>query len=203
MCAFLCQIMADLENGLWAGNNKAMPQEPIVADFVTAMVKGKTNGFALKGGDSTTGKLKTLYDGARPPHYQPMKKQGSIILGIGGDNSDSAHGTFYEARSRLYFTPSRVHVHAVSVSLSHRPSYRPPLPVSLLLSLSPSLYPCTASLFVCMVLIARWSGSDDVRDLCKRHRRGGPGEHRGRWLWQMMDAHATRSHNSVRKWMAK
>ena len=25
-----------------------------------------------------------------------MKKQGSIILGIGGDNSDSAIGTFYE-----------------------------------------------------------------------------------------------------------
>ena len=39
--------------------------------------------------------LKTLYDGPRPSHYQPMKKQGSIILGIGGDNSDSAHGTFY------------------------------------------------------------------------------------------------------------
>eukprot|EP01046_Picozoa_sp_COSAG06_P025452 COSAG06_NODE_2139_length_7500_cov_3.787867_2_plen_146_part_00 len=45
-------IMADLENGLWAGNAKAMPQEPIVADYVTAMVKGKTDGFALKGGMS-------------------------------------------------------------------------------------------------------------------------------------------------------
>jgi hypothetical protein len=45
-------IMADLENGLWAGNAKAMPQEPIVADYVTAMVKGKTDGFALKGGTS-------------------------------------------------------------------------------------------------------------------------------------------------------
>jgi hypothetical protein len=44
--------MADLENGLWAGNAKAMPQEPIVADYVTAMVKGKTDGFALKGGTS-------------------------------------------------------------------------------------------------------------------------------------------------------
>ena len=29
--------------------------------------------FALKGADSTTGPLKTLYDGARPSHYQPMK----------------------------------------------------------------------------------------------------------------------------------
>jgi hypothetical protein len=25
-----------------------------------------------------------------------MKKEGAIILGIGGDNSDSAEGTFYE-----------------------------------------------------------------------------------------------------------
>ena len=41
------QIMADLENGLWAGNEKAMPQEPIVADYVTAMVKGKTDGCAI------------------------------------------------------------------------------------------------------------------------------------------------------------
>jgi hypothetical protein len=54
-----------------------------------------TRRFALKGADSTTGPLKTLYDGVRPKGYQPMKKQGSIILGIGGDNSDSAHGTFY------------------------------------------------------------------------------------------------------------
>ena len=36
--------MADLENGLWAGNERAMPQEPIVADYVTAFVKGKTDG---------------------------------------------------------------------------------------------------------------------------------------------------------------
>jgi hypothetical protein len=28
--------------------------------------------------------------------YAPMKKQGAIILGIGGDNSDGAVGTFYE-----------------------------------------------------------------------------------------------------------
>ena len=32
----------------------------------------------------------------RPPQYQPMKKQGAIILGIGGDSSDWAIGTFYE-----------------------------------------------------------------------------------------------------------
>jgi hypothetical protein len=47
-------------------------------------------------GDATTGKLQTMYEGVRPNGYHPMKKQGAIILGIGGDNSDWAVGTFYE-----------------------------------------------------------------------------------------------------------
>ncbi|MEU8280430.1 arabinofuranosidase catalytic domain-containing protein, partial [Microbispora bryophytorum] len=40
----------------------------------------------------------TFYDGARPnvPGYNPMKKEGAILLGIGGDNSNGARGTFYE-----------------------------------------------------------------------------------------------------------
>eukprot|EP01084_Bolivina_argentea_P109862 196278_1 len=90
-------VMADLENGLWAGNEKANNNNtPLTSEHVFAMVKGGTNGFALKGGDASGGSLKTMYDGARPDGYQPMKKQGSIILGIGGDNSDSAIGTFFE-----------------------------------------------------------------------------------------------------------
>ena len=70
-------IMADLENGLWAGNTKAYAGNPSqTAEYVTAMVKGGSNGFGLKGGDAQQGKLNTLYDGPRPAHYQPMKKQG-------------------------------------------------------------------------------------------------------------------------------
>jgi hypothetical protein len=38
--------------------------------FVTAMVKGGANGFALKGGDATQGKLTTMWDGPRPQGYQ-------------------------------------------------------------------------------------------------------------------------------------
>lgn len=36
--------------------------------------------------------------GARPnvAGYNPMKKQGAIILGIGGDNGKGSAGTFYE-----------------------------------------------------------------------------------------------------------
>ena len=77
--------MADMENGLFAGNTRSNPANtPLTTPFVTAMVKGNTNGFALKGGDATTGTLKTMYDGVRPAGYQPMKLQGAIILGIGG-----------------------------------------------------------------------------------------------------------------------
>lgn len=90
-------IMADLENGLWAGNEKVNPNNTrIVADFVTAMVKGRSGSFGLRGGNAQSGTLQSLYDGPRPNNYNPMKKQGAIILGIGGDNSDWAIGTFYE-----------------------------------------------------------------------------------------------------------
>jgi hypothetical protein len=90
--------MADLEDGLWAGNQKPFNHDntPVTSPFVTAMVKGGSNGFALKAGDATAGKLKTMYDGPRPPGYQPMRKQGAIILGIGGDNSNRAVGNFFE-----------------------------------------------------------------------------------------------------------
>jgi len=91
-------VMADLENGLWAGDNKTNPSYPPVNyTYVTALVKGDSgNHFALKAGDAQEGKLLTMYDGPRPKGYHPMKKQGSIILGIGGDNSNRAVGTFYE-----------------------------------------------------------------------------------------------------------
>jgi hypothetical protein len=52
--------------------------------------------WAIKGGDAQRGALTVYWDGKRAPGYAPMKKQGAIVLGIGGDNSDSAVGTFYE-----------------------------------------------------------------------------------------------------------
>ena len=98
-------IMADLENGLWAGNQSVNSgNTPITSDFVFAMLKGGENGFALKGGDANGVSLKVMYDGSRPQGYQPMHKQGSIILGIGGDNSDSAIGTFFEGAMTKGYT---------------------------------------------------------------------------------------------------
>ena len=48
-----------------------------------------------QGGDATQGALEMMYDGPRPfypqgPSWQPMRKQGAIILATGGDNSNSA-----------------------------------------------------------------------------------------------------------------
>jgi len=103
-------VEADLENGLYAGWENGQDRNistnmPIKHDFVTGLLLGdtrdKNNGkgrFALYGGDATAGALQTMYDGIRPekPGYVPMQKQGSIILGIGGDNSNGAGGRFYE-----------------------------------------------------------------------------------------------------------
>ena len=60
--------------------------------FVTAMLKGRAGHFALKGGDAQSGRLQVLYDGPRPDGYEVMQKQGAIVLGIGGDNSDGGIG---------------------------------------------------------------------------------------------------------------
>jgi hypothetical protein len=91
-------IMADLENGLFSGqsakNNAADPS--ISYRFVTAIVKGQANQWAIRGGNAASGSLSTFYSGVRPAGYNPMKKEGAIILGTGGDNSDGAQGTFYE-----------------------------------------------------------------------------------------------------------
>jgi hypothetical protein len=91
-------VMADLEWGLFAGgalvNNN---NTPIIADYVTGIVKGdSTNLYAIKGGNAQSGTLKTMYSGPRPSGYHPMKKEGAIVLGVGGDNSHTGEGTFFE-----------------------------------------------------------------------------------------------------------
>lgn len=91
-------IMADLENGLFSGKssgqNTADPS--ITYRFVTAVVKGESNEWEIRGGNAASGSLSTYYNGVRPSGYNPMYKEGSLILGIGGDNSNGAQGTFYE-----------------------------------------------------------------------------------------------------------
>jgi len=92
-------VMADLENGLFAGQSFTAPATNIsmTSAYVTGMVKGNSgNSWAIKGGNAASGTLTTLYSGARPTGYNPMKKEGAIILGTGGDNSHTGQGTFFE-----------------------------------------------------------------------------------------------------------
>ena len=61
-------VQADLEKGLWSGNTTDTKEPPLVADVVTAMLKGRANWWALKGGDAglSNGRLATFYEGVRP-----------------------------------------------------------------------------------------------------------------------------------------
>ncbi|GLW25005.1 alpha-N-arabinofuranosidase [Microbispora amethystogenes] len=90
-------IMADLEWGLFSGVNAGYNNlASINHRFVTAMVKGEPNHWAIRGGNAQSGGLTNYFDGRRPNGYNPMKKEGAILLGIGGDNSVSGRGTFFE-----------------------------------------------------------------------------------------------------------
>ncbi|MBQ6243714.1 MAG: lamin tail domain-containing protein [Bacteroidales bacterium] len=68
--------------------------------FVTAMADGEPHHWRSMGGDAQQGELKIYYDGGRIQNprssYDPMRKQGAILLGNGGDNSNGSAGTFYE-----------------------------------------------------------------------------------------------------------
>jgi hypothetical protein len=96
-------VLADLEYGLYPGGSPSWNpnQRSFTNKFVTATLKNNgTSRFAIKGANAQSGGLTTLYDGALPPGYSPMKKQGAIILGSGGDccidNRNQSQGTFYE-----------------------------------------------------------------------------------------------------------
>jgi hypothetical protein len=93
-------VMADLENGLFSGVNQHYnANDPTVTNrYLTAVVKGGPNQWAIRAGNAQSGGLSTFYSGPRPnvSGYNPMHKEGAIILGIGGDNSKGSAGTFYE-----------------------------------------------------------------------------------------------------------
>ena len=95
-------IMTDQENNLVGCVNqdgsKGCPNLPSIPwRFVTAMAGGEPHHWTSLGGDAQKGTLSVMFDGPRVnPTYDPMRKQGAILLGNGGDNSDGSQGTFYE-----------------------------------------------------------------------------------------------------------
>ena len=115
-------VMADLEMGVYEGTNRNASYKGINASFVTAMVKGDSNDHwaikaralprcptpfpssirrppdacpGLQWGDAQQGPLHTAFDGKRPGgvDYNPMKKPGGLVLGLGGDTSNGGVGT--------------------------------------------------------------------------------------------------------------
>jgi hypothetical protein len=96
-------VMTDQENNLVGCVNKGTASKlcnglpSIHWRFVTAMAKGEPHRWASLSGDAQRGPLQVMFDGPRVDvTYDPMRKQGAILLGNGGDNSNASQGTFYE-----------------------------------------------------------------------------------------------------------
>jgi hypothetical protein len=51
--------------------------QPLTSPFVSLHLKGKSDGFALKGGDATKGSFMTMYDWPRPNPWKKGRHQGS------------------------------------------------------------------------------------------------------------------------------
>jgi hypothetical protein len=119
-------VMADMEDGIVSGANTGTNNNsPSMAyRFVTAMEKnnGRTE-YALRGANAATmGPLTTMYKGALPAGKNPMRKEGAIVLGSGGDcclmNNNLSEGTFYEGAIVAGYpsdaTDDQVHANIVS-----------------------------------------------------------------------------------------
>ena len=95
-------VETDQENNLAGCSNsdgsKYCANLPTVTwRFVTAMGKGEPHHWTTLGGNAQQGALRVMFDGPRiNSTYDPMRKQGAILLGNGGDNSNQSQGTFYE-----------------------------------------------------------------------------------------------------------
>lgn len=99
-------IMTDQENNL-VGCVNPDPNDKLCRDlpsvtwrFITAMADGEPHHWRSMGGNTQEGELMTMFDGPRIQNarssYDPMRKQGAIVLGNGGDNNNYSSGTFYE-----------------------------------------------------------------------------------------------------------
>jgi hypothetical protein len=96
-------VMADMEDGILSGRdtgvNNNSPSMPFT--YVTAMEKNNgTTEYAIRGSNANMGELITMYKGVLPNGKNPMRKEGAIVLGSGGDccysNNNASEGTFYE-----------------------------------------------------------------------------------------------------------
>ncbi|KAM3547496.1 hypothetical protein ARSEF4850_009991 [Beauveria asiatica] len=142
-------IMAEMENGLFLTQHvdERPPGLEVRHRFVTATLRGKR----------TTGPSEAK-DGA----YDPMSKEGAIVLGIGGDNSHTSQGTFYEGAMTAGYPSAEVEdeVQADIARQRYAPASRnsgPAVHVGARVSFRATTACCTTR------YIARDPNSDDVR----------------------------------------
>jgi hypothetical protein len=90
-------FMGDFEAGVWSGgsgNYTTWSQNPSINyPYAFGIVKSQTGNYAIRVGSAQSGNLITAWDGS---FFTTWKMEGGIILGIGGDNSNSSYGTFFE-----------------------------------------------------------------------------------------------------------
>jgi hypothetical protein len=102
-------FMGDFEAGVWSmGTNPKMGSGNVVLEtnpnlpsstqeFAFGLLKTSTDAgtpqYAIRVVDPATNALTTAYNGPAP---SPWVLGGGIVLGIGGDNSNWAGGTFFE-----------------------------------------------------------------------------------------------------------
>lgn len=91
-------FMADFEGGVWAGGNGAssaanskLPASNV--PFAFGVLKTNSSNYAIRVGNAQSGDIVTANDSALP---KSLNHPGGLILGIGGDNSNSSAGTFFE-----------------------------------------------------------------------------------------------------------
>jgi hypothetical protein len=97
--------MVDMEDGVYSGgesNGSGNNSDPAFTYPATNIVGilGKTNGtssFALKVGDmESAAGFSTPYSGNLPGGYAPLRLEGGLSLGEGGDGSNNVDGAFFE-----------------------------------------------------------------------------------------------------------
>jgi hypothetical protein len=97
--------MTDYENGLFAGavadpggTNANYPSIAYPGNNLVTVLS-KTNGttqWALKAGNASAAALNTYWNGALPSGYNPLRQEGGLSLGEGGDGSNGGSGAFSE-----------------------------------------------------------------------------------------------------------
>jgi hypothetical protein len=91
-------FMGDFEGGVWAGGSGASnvnnPNNPSMkVPFAFGILKTSSGKYAIRAANAQSGSLTTAYDGNSPKTWT---NGGAIVLGTGGDNSNSSFGTFFE-----------------------------------------------------------------------------------------------------------